>query len=613
MVPRVSPHGLPSTPGVADTGLVQGVFLQARGVEMGPLAQLVTDGGLQIREVDFACRTAANALNDQQLGAIAVLPAGDPACDRLAEDPRIVAILHPPVGRGALLAALRALAAREAARENERLARETSDLLSIAQALASEHDLIALQQLIVRTARQLTCADAGSLYVVEATESGEQLRFAVAQTGPHDAGTYLGALLPLNNRSIAGHVTQSGTTVRLADAYALDAGVPYRFNRDFDEANSYRTKSVLCVPMHTPTGQTVGAIQLINRKPRFELTLTSPEHAQEVVEPFGDHDEQLLCALAAQAAVAMENARLVDSIQQLFERFVHASVKAIEVRDRATQGHSERVASLTIAQACTLNGIESGPLKDVHFTPDHLRELRYASLLHDFGKVAVPEYIFAKAKKLPDGRAATIRLRFLLAMEQCADPAERAQLRSLLGRIEAANEPAVLSAAADDAVQSARAHTFDDDGVTRPLLDTSEAEFLAIPRGSLSNDERTRMQDHVTQSFVFLREIPWHTTPWPNVADLAYGHHEHLDGTGYPRGLHGTQIPPQVRMMTISDIFDALTAGDRPYKAAISLERALDILSKEFAQRGKIDPLLLDIFISRRVYLATLQGGAFDL
>jgi len=362
--------------------------------------------------------------------------------------------------------------------------------------------------------------------------------------------------------------------------------------------------------MRNLSGEVIGAIQLINHKPFFGLELQSPQHTEDVVTPFDEHEENVLSALASQAAVAMENARLVEAIQNLFEQFVHASVKAIEVRDKSTQGHSERVAALTVAQAEAINRIDVGPLADMHFSAEQIREVRYASLLHDFGKVAVPEYIFGKAKKLPDGRLDTIRLRFLLAIEQAVTDEDREGLRTLLAKLEAANEPNVVGSKGDEVLLDALARRYRDVGESRPLLDPYEYEFLTIPRGSLSNEERDRMQEHVTQSFLFLREIPWHQTPWKSVAELAYGHHEHLDGTGYPRKLAGEQIVPQVRMMTISDVFDALTASDRPYKKGMSSDRALDILSKEFVERGKVDGLLLDVFINKRLYDLTATPKA---
>ncbi|HTW83079.1 MAG TPA: HD domain-containing phosphohydrolase [Candidatus Sulfotelmatobacter sp.] len=512
-------------------------------------------------------------------------------------------VTSPPDG-AALVATVRAAAARLAAHgEIQALHGEADHLLRIGLALSAERDIVKLESTIVRSARELTHADSGSLYLLEDGDDGERvLRFAVAQTGPHDRGTYLGAVLPLSRTSISGYVAISGETVRVDDAYTIPENAEYKFNPSFDRANGYRTKSVLAVPMRDHENTIVGVIMLLNRKPAFEVVLESPAHTEAVVEPFTDRDERVLRSLASQAGVALENKALLDGIQDLFEQFVRASVKAIEVRDKSTQGHSERVAELTVLQAEAINAVASGTLSALHFDADQLREMRYAALLHDFGKVAVPEYIFGKAKKLPDGRLDTIRLRFLLAIEQTTDEHRRAQLRELLASVEGANEPRVVAAEIGDVLDALARMTYRELDGEKPLLDEAELAFLRIPRGSLSVDERRAMEQHVTQSFYFLREIPWMRTPWRNVAELAYGHHEHLDGTGYPRGLRGSEIAPQVRLLTISDVFDALTANDRPYKPAITVERALDILVKEFADRGKIDRELLDLFIARKVY-----------
>jgi HD-GYP domain-containing protein (c-di-GMP phosphodiesterase class II) len=522
----------------------------------------------------------------------------------LADNPHVGGWIVAPPQPAALIATVRAAAAALGAQaEVLSLHGEADHLLRIGLALSSERDIVKLEGSIVRSARELTHADSGSLYLLEDGDDGERvLRFAVAQTGPGDHGTYLGAVLPLSRTSISGYVALSGETVRIDDAYTIPDDAEYRFNRSFDLANGYRTKSVLAVPMRDHENATVGVIMLLNRKPAFEVVLSSPAQTEAVVEPFTDRDERVLRSVASQAGVALENKALLDGIQALFEQFVRASVKAIEVRDKSTQGHSERVAELTVLQAEAINAVGSGILADLHFDADQLREMRYAALLHDFGKVAVPEYIFGKAKKLPDGRLDTIRLRFLLAIEQSADDRRRAQLRELLAAVEGANEPRVVAAELGDVLDALARMTYRDLDAERPMLDEAELAFLRIPRGSLSGDERRAMEQHVTQSFYFLREIPWARTPWRNVAELAYGHHEHLDGTGYPRGLRGHEIAPQVRLLTISDVFDALTANDRPYKPAISIERALDILVKEFADRGKVDRDLLDLFIARRVY-----------
>jgi HD-GYP domain-containing protein (c-di-GMP phosphodiesterase class II) len=579
-------------------------------------------------------------------GTIVVSEPNDRRASWLASSPHVAGWLTSPLDANAVVTTVRAAVALAQTRERvEQLteltgeqSKDTDQLLEIGLALSAERDIATLQRLIVRKARELTAADAGSLFLVMEDAGEKKLRFAVAQTGPADEGVLIGALLPLSRASISGYVALSGEVVRIDDAYELGEDHEYRFNPSFDQKNNYRTKSVLCVPMLNHEGDIVGVIQLINSKPTFETVLKSPDHTLEIVTPFSDHDENVLRSLASQAAVALENKALIESIQDLFEQFVRASVKAIEARDVATQGHSSRVADLTVAQAEALNTVQAGDFKDLKFNSDQLREMRYASLLHDFGKVAVPEYIFGKSKKLPDGQLDVIRMRFLLAVEQLrvqtanrklellkngaaldqADvvaidvEAEKAmsELLALMKTVEEANEPRVVAEGVGDILDSLLQKYYVEVDAEKPLLAPAEYDFLKIPRGSLSNDERDKMQQHVTQSFLFLREIPWTKTPWKNVADLAYGHHEHLDGTGYPRGLKNTEIVPQVRLLTISDVFDALTANDRPYKKAMPIEKALDILVKEFAERGKVDAGLLDLFIQKKVYEGIIKPAA---
>ncbi|MEA2664630.1 MAG: hypothetical protein QOI11_1574 [Candidatus Eremiobacteraeota bacterium] len=578
-----------------------------------PVVYLVDETGLASLGPRAIMEQALELMVAGQSATIVVLAEPDsPHAAWLASHPCVGGWLVAPAGGPQLVATVRSAAAAVVARDEvARLRGESDHLQRIGLALSAERDLVRLQQTIVRSARRLTHADSGSLYLLEDGSEGERvLRFAVAQTGPDDAGTHLGAVLPLSRSSISGYVALSGEVVRIEDAYDIPGDAEYRFNPSFDRANAYRTKSVLAVPMRDHEDAIVGVIMLINRKPAFETALISPAHTEALVRSFSARDERLLLSLASQAGVALENRSLVESIQNLFEQFVAASVKAIEGRDKSTQGHSARVAELTVLQGQAINAVRSGPLASLHFDPDQLREMRYASLLHDFGKVTVPEYIFGKAKKLPDGRIDAIRLRFLLAIEQCGDERKREHLRALLATVEAANEPRVVAAEIGDMVEALATTTYRDlDGV-RPVLSQTEIEYLRIARGSLSAAERETMEQHVTQSFYFLREIPWTKTPWANVPEYAYGHHEHLDGTGYPRGLRAEAIAPQVRLLTISDIFDALTANDRPYKPAMTVERALDILVREFAERGKVDAQLLDLFITKRVYEPVLAGRA---
>ena len=545
--------------------------------------------------------------------------------------------LTAPLDPAALVATVRTAGALVAAREElDDALGESDHLLRIGLALSAERDITKLHQLIVRSARELTGSDSGSLFLIEDDAGEKKLRFAVAQTGPKDDGKHIGAMLPISRTSLSGFVATTGDVIRIADAYNIPESAEYKFNPSFDKATNYRTTSVLCVPMRDHEEEIVGVIQLLNKKPDFETELTSPEQTLDVVKAYGERDERVLLSLASQAGVALENKALLESIQDLFEQFVRASVKAIEVRDKSTQGHSSRVADLTVLQAEAINKIEVGTFADLHFSYDQLREMRYASLLHDFGKVAVPEYIFGKAKKLPDGRLDTVRLRFMLAMEQIEARAARelfdlmkegvpvgdpritaveerrlsraGQLRDLMNAVTEANEPRVVASDVADVFEQVAGMSYEELGEARPLMTQEELDYLKIPRGSLSADERKKMEQHVTQSFFFLREIPWTKTPWQNVPEYAYGHHEHLDGTGYPRGLKGLEITPQVRLLTISDVFDALTAKDRPYKPAMPLERAIDILDKEFADRGKVDKELLQIFIAGKVYEPVLAA-----
>ncbi len=368
-----------------------------------PLVYLIDEArllSLGSREtVEHALELIARA----QPATTVVLAGRETEAPWLAENAYVGGWLVEPVDGAALVATVRAAAGTLAVREEVRALRgETDHLLRIGLALSGERDATRLQQTIVRSARELTRADSGSLYLLEQGDDGERvLRFAVAQTGAEDAGTYLGAMLPLSRTSISGYVALTGETVRIDDAYAIPGDAEYRFNPSFDRANGYRTKSVLAVPMRNHHDGIAGVIMLINRKPDFELALTAPDVTEQLVEPFGARDERVLLSLASQAGVALENKALLDSIQELFEQFVRASVKAIEVRDASTQGHSARVADLTVRQAEAVNALHAGPFRDLHFDADQLREMRYASLLHDFGKSRSPSTSSGKRRSFP--------------------------------------------------------------------------------------------------------------------------------------------------------------------------------------------------------------------
>jgi response regulator RpfG family c-di-GMP phosphodiesterase len=335
-------------------------------------------------------------------------------------------------------------------------------------------------------------------------------------------------------------------------------------------------------------------------------------------------------ALASQAAVAIENSRLYEDIERLFQGFVTAAVTAIEARDPTTSGHSSRVATLTVGLAQAVDRGGEGPYRDVRFSRDQLRELRYAGLLHDFGKVGVREQVLVKQKKLYPGDLDLIRRRFAF-LTQSADlsfereridrllaggreahdaaideirrrhDATRDRLHHQLDAIVKANEPTILPEGSFEELKQINATTYVDfDGVERQLLDDDELQYLMIRKGNLDDRERREIESHVTHTYRFLEQIPW-TRELRGIPEIAYGHHEKLNGQGYPRAVTGDAIPVQTRMMTIADIFDALTATDRPYKRAVPWERALDILKME-AREGMLDKHLLSSFIGARVY-----------
>ncbi|MFW6078751.1 MAG: HD-GYP domain-containing protein, partial [Gemmatimonadota bacterium] len=374
----------------------------------------------------------------------------------------------------------------------------------------------------------------------------------------------------------------------------------------------------------------VGVLQLINRKSDPSARITDEASAERHVLPYSDRQLRLVQALAGHAAVSIENTQLYRQIEHIFESFVKAAVTAIDQRDPTTAGHSVRVATLTCDLAVALERHDRGPYAGQRFSHDQMRELRYAALLHDFGKVGVREEVLIKARKLPPHVFARVDARFDL-IHRTLEADYHRQRAELLGRhgpegarvataeleaqfrrrieeleafreaVKRANEPSILPEQSQTVLDEIAGRTYRDiDGEERPYLYRDELRLLKIPKGSLDPRERREIESHVEQTYRFLRQLPW-TDDLRGVAEIAYGHHEKLDGSGYPRGVTGEQIPLQTRIMTVADIFDALTAGDRPYKRALPVESALDILDTE-AREGMLDGWLVRLLIESGLY-----------
>lgn len=519
---------------------------------------------------------------------------------------------------------------------------ELGELINIARAMTTERDVNKLLAIILEKSRFVTGADAGSIYVVEdeaaanevdadsgalSRARGPMLRFKLSQNESvnYDSREFV---MPISTRSIAGSAALGKKPINIADAYDIPPGAQYGFDRRFDEKIGYRTKSILTMPLISPQrDEVIGVIQLINKKKDPEKKLFTKDDVEEQVVPFDERSEELLGMVAAQAAASLENAMLYAEIRNLFEGFVKASVEAIESRDPTTSGHSRRVADLTVELAKVVDSETAGSYKDARFSSEDLRELEYASLLHDFGKIGVREKVLVKANKLYEEKVELIRARFdfiarsleadmlrrkLNALERGAPKSEldaldkefverRAELDGSWSTIMAANEPTVLAAGDFAKIETIAKETyFDMRGEMKFLLDADEAVALSVKRGSLTPKEYEEITSHVVHTFKFLSNIPWGKA-FRRVPQIAGAHHERLNGTGYPNRLRAEEIPVQSKMMSISDIYDALTASDRPYKKAVPVERAVDIL--EYGVKDQhLDAELVRIFREARVW-----------
>jgi HD-GYP domain-containing protein (c-di-GMP phosphodiesterase class II) len=531
------------------------------------------------------------------------------------------------------LAALRAFELMEAKARAEarghwlgRYQFELGELIDIARAMTTVRDVDQLLGVILEKSRFVTGADAGAIYILESHGPRAVLRFKLTQNDSvrFDSREFT---IPLSDRSVAGCAALGKKTLNIVDVYDLPPGSSFHFDPTFDRRTGYVTRSMLVAPLVSQRDEVIGVIQLINKKRDPSHKLLAKADVDQQVVAFDERSEELLGMLAAQAGVSLETAILYEEIRSLFEGFVKASVEAIESRDPTTSGHSRRVAELTVELAKVVGSEVTGPYANASFTPEDLRELEYASLLHDFGKIGVREKVLVKAKKLYPEQLDLVRARFdYVARSMEADalgrkihlletgaPREsvdaidrelverRAALDAAWESVCNANEPTVLSSGDFARIETIGMETFvDRSGAVRLLLEGTEVDCLKINRGSLTPQEFDEIRSHVSHTFRFLSQIPWGKS-LRRVPLIAGAHHERLNGTGYPNRLRAEEIPVQSKMMSIADIYDALTASDRPYKRAIPIERAIDIL--DFSVRdGHLDGELVRIFKDARVW-----------
>lgn len=512
-------------------------------------------------------------------------------------------------------------------------------LARIGYALSNIRDVDLLLNVILRETMDMVRADSGTIYLRRA--------FSCSSDGGDRSGSFELEFRDVQNRSlpvdhlkterivaggdtVAGYCARSGSPVVIPDAYALSGDEPYSFSREFDRATGYSTRSIMALPMKNKDGEVIGVVTLYNKRRDGAARIRSWEESERHVIPFNEHDILLGGSIAAQAAVALENARLYRDLHATFDGLVRAAVSAVESRDPATAGHSTRVAVLAEALADAVDRCADGNLGPIRFDEQRKEELRYACLLHDFGKIGVREAVLVKGRKLFDHefRALQDRIRYARTLVEAeilrarlglresggldtsADEAlktrlarEKADLDECLELVQRLNRPSV-SACRNPDLQRLRdlgQRTYrDSDGVSFSLMTERELQCLSVSRGSLTDEERQDMESHVDHTFEFLSKIPW-SRDLAGVPAIAAGHHEMLDGSGYGRGLTAEQIPYPTRIMAVCDIFDALTASDRPYKKSVPMDRALEILRDE-ARRGRLDSDLVSLFVEKELY-----------
>ncbi|MBX3275054.1 MAG: GAF domain-containing protein [Sandaracinaceae bacterium] len=623
------------------------VVAQLAGLALGRTEVVVQGQVVEVRRdealavivgVDSLPRGALTPYTERfSMGLVGVVLVGPPPEDVLARLPDrvVVATLADASATNALKLTLDGtlervqlrIKAESRSRSIRRYRYELGELVEIARAITQERDIDRLLDLILEKSRFITGADAGSIYVVEHAEDGTpRLHFKLSQNESceFESSEFT---IPVSTRSIAGAAVVTRRPINIPDVYEIGPGEPFSFDRSFDERVGYRTKSMITMPMISAEDEVIGVIQLINKKTIPERRLTNTQEVHQEVVAFDPRSQDLLATLASQAGIALENALLYAEIREIFEGFVRASVQAIEQRDPTTSGHSLRVSVLCTRLAQVVDRVDHGPYAAERFTRRDLQELEYAALLHDFGKIGVREQVLVKAKKLYPHQLERVRARLDYALrateaeylrrrvaamahgaggsdlaaldEELA--AKSAELEDAWRVISEANEPTVLSEGDFTRIAELGVRAFPAVDGQAPLLSPHDVESLQITRGSLNAREIDEIRSHVVHTFNFLSKIPWGKN-FLRVPEIAGAHHEKLNGTGYPAGLTAEQIPLPSKIMTIADIYDALTARDRPYKKAVPRDRALAILGYE-VKDGNIDRDLVALFVEAEVYL----------
>jgi HD-GYP domain-containing protein (c-di-GMP phosphodiesterase class II) len=554
----------------------------------------------------------------------------------------VIDILQTPIEADDLLYGLRRAEVHfKQRREFRALNREIKDqqdeltiLNEIGIALSSEQNMSKLLEMILGISMEMTNADAGTIYIIEDKPGtppdkdnyllNKQLAFRHSRNYTKGSSSLLDIKMEITPKSIVGYAAISGEALNLPDVYFLDDSLPYKFGgRDFDKKTSYRTMSMLTIPMQNHDRETIGVIQLINKKTSAHFILDSDTATHEHVVGFDEKDVKLIRSFASQSAIAYENRDLVESIKKLLEAFIQMMADAIDKKSPYTGGHCNRVPVLTEMLAKAACESTDEPFKAFNLTKVQWYELHIAAWLHDCGKVVTPVHVMDKSTKLETiyDRIHTIKTRF----EVLRRDAELDHLRALSrnGRstdsihddlqsrlaqldddqrfIETVNIGGeFLSDEKIERIKRIAAQHIRLNGEVVPFLSEEEVYNLSIRRGTLTTEERKVINDHIVVTIDMLEKLPFPRSLM-RVPEYAGGHHEKMDGTGYPKGLRRDEMSIPARIMAIADVFEALTAVDRPYKKGKTLSESMNIM-KKMKEDHHLDPDLLNLFVSSGVY-----------
>lgn len=509
------------------------------------------------------------------------------------------------------------------------IAQRLEQLTELSVELSTNHDISLLLERILKTAKDMTHADGGTLYRISADK--KSLCFHISMND--SLGMYQGGSsgkpvdipdVPLytasgskNLSAVAAYAANAGVSVNIQDVYKVDI---FNFSgmREFDETFHYHSQSFLTVPMMDHEHEVIGVLQLIN----------AIDPVTGETRAFSNTDQRFIEALASQAAIAITNQRLIQLLEDLFVSFVKLINIGIDEKSPHTGRHCQHVPELTMMLAEAVHNTDTGPFADFRMTKDDSKQLWLAGLLHDCGKITTPVHVVEKATKLETlfDRIQLIDTRFEVLKRDAEIRALKEKLASgndakrheeidrklseEFARLDTdrdflrhANVGSELMSPEDQkrVTDIARYRWIAPDGIERDLLNDDEIANLTIRAGTLNPQEREIINNHISVTIRMLESLPW-PKHLQRVPEYAGGHHERMDGQGYPRGLRGGQMPVQARMMAIADIFEALTAKDRPYKKGKSLSESLQILGG-FRMRNHIDPDLFDVFIRKKVYL----------